>query len=72
MKVAICIKICPPDVLQHEYIRVGEVLAIKAGVCIRPDSFGHVDLICEVGSRYFKEHFELIENIFSKSVDIEM
>ena len=57
-----CITVCPSDTFMNEYIPVGTILEVtEDNMVIRTDPFGHSEIICEVQSGYFKEHFILVE-----------
>ena len=53
----ICIQPCSPDYFMHEYIRAGTVLACIDGMVYMTDKFGFDNIICQVESEYFEEHF---------------
>lgn len=55
-----CIKVCPTDTFLNEYIAVGTILDIEGIMVVRIDPFGFPEIICEVQSGYFKEHFILL------------
>ena len=56
---AICVKVVETDEFIHEYIAVDVVLNIEKGIVIRIDSFGFPQMICEVDSEFFREHFKI-------------
>lgn len=58
---AICIKVCETNTFMHEYVSVGTILEIEKNLLVRTDPFGYVEIICEIGSDFFKAHFSLIE-----------
>ncbi|KFZ25817.1 MAG: hypothetical protein KQ78_01773 [Candidatus Izimaplasma bacterium HR2] len=58
---AICTKVCETGIFIHEYISVGTVLEIENDLVLRTDPFGYIEVICETGSVFFKEHFNLVK-----------
>lgn len=69
--IAFCKKICEEDYFTHESIPFGANLTIYnhpglGFIVLRVTRMGFVDIICEVCSEYFREHFTLM----MKRVDI--
>ena len=65
--IALCKKFCEENYFTHESISVGERLAIYNHlrlrfVVVKITKMGFLDVICELTSSYFEEHFYLICN----------
>ena len=59
-----CIKMCLPTILVHESIFVGDILELELlsnlFMVVRIDPCGFKEIICQLDSEFFGEHFVIV------------